>query len=220
MNAIAEWPTTAHHTNQPTLYQRPTERLCPLRPLPSLFDTHHTPATQAPTKHTQSHSTLTADKQHITIPAPLPQPRPPLLLCLCTPSRPSPLVMAIPTRLSFVVALILVLSTFLLALLPVPSVAQTTSYPDRVVHGWSPINFAPSPTPSTANLLYVIDGQQSLVVVDARDGCVVRSVSFAAAAFQLFEIAVDSRGYVFVTAYRLHSWRGPWADGCWCSTAT
>ena len=81
---------------------------------------------------------------------------------------------------------------------------QTVSYPDRVVHGWSPSTFVPSPDPATAHLLYVLDGNLNVVVVDARDGRVVRSaaIGFDAAngrGFDLYAIAVDSRGYVFVT---------------------
>ena len=106
--------------------------------------------------------------------------------------------MLCPTFLSFVIAPILILSTFLLT---VPSSAQSTSYPDRVVHGWWPDVFAPSPAPSTGHLIYVLDGQFGVVLVDARDGGMLRNASFAGAAFYLDQIVVDSRGYVFVTTW-------------------
>ena len=93
-----------------------------------------------------------------------------------------------------------------LTLLTLPSLTNgqsvTAHYPDRVIHGWWPwsVAISTSPSPRTANLLYMVDGYYGVVAVDARDGRVVRNASLADINYSLDAIAVDSRGYVFVTA--------------------
>ena len=100
--------------------------------------------------------------------------------------------------LAFLTLLLSVLVT-----LPSPSTAQPivhAHYPDRLLHGWVVSDFATSQDPSGRNQYYIIDGHRHIVVIDAVDGRVIRNVSFTDQYHWLGRIAVDRRGYVFVTA--------------------
>ena len=163
---------------------------------------------RAPSSHLQSLSTprhpgSTATETTITSsPTYLPLDPTPARLSLCdllvhtSPPLTLTLTMSSTTILTFVALFISTLLTFA----PL-STAQSTLYLDRWIHGWSPYNFAPSPDPRTAHLVYVLDGQRDVVLVDSRDGRIVRSANFTNRdGHYLFEIAVDSHGFVLVTA--------------------
>ena len=65
---------------------------------------------------------------------------------------------------------------------------------------------AASRNPATPHLYYLVDGSRHLVVLDARDGRVVRNVSYWDTYDWLSSIAVDSHGYVYLVASKCRGW--------------
>ena len=92
---------------------------------------------------------------------------------------------------------------FTLAAFPSPFTAQPSHYPQRTWHGYSPTTFATSPSFETSHLLWIVDDEQHVAVVNTRDGSVVRNASFTEHYMQrLGAIALDSKSKsVFVVAY-------------------
>ena len=90
-----------------------------------------------------------------------------------------------------------------LFILPASTVAQQPAEhrPTRFLHGWFVTDFATSRNPATPHLYYAVDGTHQIIVIDSRDGRVVRNVSYFDSQHWLGAITVDSRDYVYVFAH-------------------
>ena len=86
-------------------------------------------------------------------------------------------------------------------ILPTPSTAQREHLPTNFLHGWLPVSFAASRNPATPHLYYIVDSVSRVLAIDGRDGRIVSNSSYFFDPFlYLGDIAVDSRGYVYVAA--------------------
>ena len=119
---------------------------------------------------------------------------------LVPPSYP---VVAMLSTTLIVAATLLLVALFTL---PTSSIAQPPPVPHTptaFLHGWQVDNFAISRNPATPYLLYVVDGSSRLIALDARDGRVIRNISYVDSREWFGNIAVDNRGYVYALAFNV-----------------